>query len=62
MLRNTAVRQRPELGTVWTTFVSLERLGVRVTIWSACALNIALALFALALAQPFPYMAANDIS
>jgi spermidine synthase len=38
-------------GTLATTFVSLEHLGARATIWSASALNLAVALAALALAR-----------
>ena len=41
-------------GTLGTTFVSLEYLGARATIWSASALNLVVVLAALALARGLP--------
>src|SRR5262249_15525992 len=38
-------------GTLWTTFVSLEVLGARATIWAGSVLNLGVALAAFALAR-----------
>lgn len=39
------------IGTLGATFIALERLGVRATIWSAVALNLLVALAALVLSR-----------
>ncbi len=41
-------------GTILTTFVLLEHLGARATIWSASTLNLVVALVALAFARGLP--------
>ena len=48
-------------GTLWTTFVSLESMGTRATIWSASVLNLGVASIALLLARRFtPSQHAGD--
>jgi spermidine synthase len=41
-------------GTMWATFIALEKLGVRATIWSAAALNLIVALAAFILSRRVP--------